>query len=161
MHFPRIVRLDESDTRVYEKLAVPGEWAVPGSFIFLNADLESLSGKSLLAFRHGFLGTGSFGWSTLVMVDSISDAEYQSVVDSMVVRFLKQSGSSDRAAALAAVQEEMEFAASICQHELHTLLSIERTIEGDTFVENFRVVSPPNAIDHSTMKLWAIEEDPN
>ncbi len=159
MRFPRIVRLDDSDSRVYENLAVPGEWAVPGSFVFLDVDPDSLSGKRLEAFRHGFLGTGSFGWGTLVMVDGISDEEYRAVIDGLVTRFMHQYAAPDRTVAQAAAQEEADFAASICNHEIHTLLALERNVEDGSIVESFRVVSPPNAIDHTAVKIWAVEED--
>ena len=59
MLFPRVVRLDESDERVYETAAAPGEWAVPGAFVFLEVDIDQASGKVREAFRHGFLGPGS------------------------------------------------------------------------------------------------------
>ncbi len=159
MRFPRIVRLDDSDSRVYENLAVPGEWAVPGSFVFLDVDPDSLSGKRLQAFRHGFLGTGSFGWSTLVMVDSISDEEYRAVIEGLVIRFMQHYAAPDRTVALAAAQEEADFAASICNHEIHTLLALERNVEDGSIVESFRVVRRPVAIDHSTVKLWTVEQD--
>lgn len=160
MHFPRIVRLDDSDSRVYENLAIPGEWAVPGSFVFQDVDLDSLSGKRLQAFRHGFLGTGSFGWSTLVMVDSISEEEHQAVIKGLVSRLMLQSTAPNWKVALATVQEEVDFAASICNHEIHTLLALERNIEAGSFVENFRVVRRPNTIEHSTVILWTAEDDP-
>jgi hypothetical protein len=160
MHFPRIVRLDDSDSRVYENLAIPGEWAVPGSFVFQDVDLDSLSGKRLQAFRHGFLGTRSFGWSTLVMIDSISDEEHQAMIKGLVSRLMEQSTAPNWKATLATVQEEVDFAASICNHEIHTLLSLERNIEAGSFVENFRVVRRPNTIEHSTVILWTAEDDP-
>lgn len=160
MLFPRIVRLDDSDTRVYENLAIPGEWAVPGTFVFLDVDPDSLSGKPLQAFRHGFLGTGSFGWSTLVMVDSISDVEYRAVIDELATRFMHQYAAPDRTVALAAAQEEADFAASLCNHDIHTLLALERNVENGSIVESFRVARLPNAIDHSTVILWAAEDGP-
>ncbi|MFQ5763830.1 MAG: DUF6505 family protein, partial [Rhodospirillales bacterium] len=68
MRFPRTIRLDESDRRVFERAAEPGEWAIPGTFVFADADPATLSGKARQAFAHGFLGLESFGWSTLVEV---------------------------------------------------------------------------------------------
>ena len=159
MRFPRIIRLDDSDTRVYEKLAVPGEWAVPGSFVFINADPDSLDARQQEAFRHGFLGTSSFGWGTLVMVDEIGDQEYEKVIEDLANHFMRHYGAPDREAALAAAREEAGFAASLCEHEINTLLAMERKIEGENVVESFRVVSPPNAIDHDSIRLWAIEDD--
>lgn len=159
MRFPRIVRLDDSDSRVYEKLAVPGEWAVPGSFVFVNVDPDSLSGKQQEAFCRGFLGTTSFGWGTLVMVDEIDDQEYQTVIERLADHFVRHYGAPDREAALAAAREEVGFAASLCDHEIHTLLALERKVEGDTIVENFRVVRPPSTIDHNGVKVWAVEDE--
>jgi Family of unknown function (DUF6505) len=159
MRFPRIIRLDDSDSRVYDKLAVPGEWAVPGSFMFIDIDPDSLNGGQRQAFSHGFLGTASFGWGTLVMVDEISEREYREVVECLADRFMRDYGAPDRESALAAAREEAEFAASLCEHEINTLLAMERSIEDASIVESFRVVSPPNAIDHTALKLWAVEED--
>jgi len=159
MRFPRLIRLDDSDSRVYEKLAVPGEWAVPGSFVFLNVDPDSLTGKQQQAFHHGFLGTTSFGWGTLVMVDEIDEREHQEVVERLADHFMRHYGAPDREAALAAAREEADFAASLCSHELHTLLAMERDVEDECIVESFRVVRPPDASDHSSVKIWGVEND--
>src|ERR687894_35551 len=63
---PRTLRLDPSDTVVFERAAEPGEWAVPGGFAFWDEDPAALTGRRRQEFRAGFLGLGSFGWSTLV-----------------------------------------------------------------------------------------------
>ena len=42
----RTIRLDPSDTFVFERAAEPGEWAVPGAFAFAHADLTAVEGKS-------------------------------------------------------------------------------------------------------------------
>ena len=159
MRFPLIIRLDDSDSRVYEKLAVPGEWAVPGSFVFIDSDPDSLNSSQQEAFRHGFLGTSSFGWGTLVMVDEISDQEYEKVVERLATHFMQHYGAPDREAALTAAREEAGFAASLCDHNINTLLAMERKVEDASIIESFRVVSPPNAIDHTAVKIWAVEED--
>jgi len=159
MRFPRLIRLDDSDSRIYEKLAVPGEWAVPGSFVFLNVDPDALSGKQQQAFHHGFLGTTSFGWGTLVMVDEIDEHEHQAVVERLADYLMRHYGAPNREAAVAAAREEADFAASLCSHEIHTLLAMERDVEDECIVESFRVVRPPDASDHSSVKIWGIEND--
>ena len=53
---PRTLRLDASDTFVFERAAEPGEWAVTGSFMFLDRDPTALTGKARAAFRSGFVG---------------------------------------------------------------------------------------------------------
>ena len=46
---PRTIRLDPSDTFVFERAAEPGEWAVTGSFLFLDQDVTALAGKARAA----------------------------------------------------------------------------------------------------------------
>jgi len=159
MRFPRVIRLDDSDSQVYENTAVPGEWAVPGSFVFMNVDPGALAGKPKQAFLHGFLGTESFGWATLVTVAEISDDEYQSVIESLASHFMQNTGAPDRSAALKAAREEASFAASLCEHAVHTLLTLERKVEDESIVENFRVVRLPDASDHAAMKLWTVDDN--
>ena len=158
MKFPRAVRLDESDAHVYTNAAVPGEWAVPGSFAFVDKDPAELTGKELQAFGHGFLGVQSLGWSTLVQVAEIAEQEYQQVIDRLAGHFVERYGAPDLATALPAAREEASFAASICEHELYTLLMLERESGEEGIVERFRVVRL-NAADHSNIKLWQLVEE--
>jgi hypothetical protein len=46
---------------VFERPAEPGEWAVPGSFLFWDADIPNLAGKRRAAFRAGFSACGRSG----------------------------------------------------------------------------------------------------
>lgn len=158
MKFPRAVRLDESDTQVYANPAMPGEWAVPGSFAFVDKDPRQLAGKELQAFGHAFLGVQSFGWSTLVEVAEIAEHEYQQVIDRLAGHFVERYGAPDFATALPAAREEASFAASICEHELHTLLMLERESGEEGIVERFKIVRL-NAADHTNIKLWELVEE--
>jgi len=159
MLFPRIVRLDDSDERIYETAAAAGEWAVPGAFAFLDIDIEQANGKTREAFRHGFLGTDSFGWSTLVHVDEITFAEYTAVVEKLAQHFVQRYNAPNIDAARLIAQEEATFAASICDHARHTLLAVDRAIGEEGIEENFRVIRPPSGLDHEKIKLWKIVED--
>ena len=49
----RTIRLDPSDTFVFENAAEPGEWAVTGAFLFADVDPATLQGKERSAFRSG------------------------------------------------------------------------------------------------------------
>ena len=158
MKFLRTIRLDDSDVQVYERAAEPGEWAVPGSFAFLEMDPEEMSGKTLQAFQHGFLGTQSFGWSTVVEIAEISDDEYQQVVDRLAAHLMSDYGAPHIAAALPVAGEEAEYASLICEHELHTLLAIQREF-GDEGIEESLKVIRPNAASHEGLKIWGVEED--
>src|SRR3982750_1536840 len=75
LKLPRTIRLDPSDAFVFERAAEPGEWAVTGSFLFFDQDVTALAGKGRAAFRAGFVGVESLGFSTLVMVAEASEAE--------------------------------------------------------------------------------------
>ncbi len=158
MKFLRAIRLDNSDSEVYELASEPGEWAVPGSFEFLDMDPQSLQGKQLQAFKSGFLGTRSFGWTTLVEIAEIDDDEYQQVIDRLAVHFLEHHGAPHIAAALPAAGDEAHYASTVCEYPLATLLAIEREFGEEGVVESLKVIKP-NAGDHSDMKLWAIEKD--
>ncbi len=158
MKFLRAIRLDDSDTEVYAQASEPGEWAVPGSFEFLDMDPQSLQGKQLQAFKSCFLGTRSFGWTTLVEIAEIDDDEYQQVIDRLAVHFLEHHGAPHIAAALPAAGDEAHYASTVCEYPLATLLAIEREFGEEGVVESLKVIKP-NAGDHSDMKLWAIEKD--
>lgn len=159
MLFPRVVRLDESDVRVYDVAARPGEWAVPGAFAFLDVDTTKLTGKAQQAFRSGFMGTESFGWSTLVRIDEISVFDYLAVIERLAAHFVEKYGAPSVEAARAAAQDEADFAASVCNHPPHTLLALERVVGVEGIEESFRVVQPPSGLDHERVKLWKMEDD--
>ena len=100
MKFPRTIQLDRSDSQVYERSALPGEWAVPGSFAFLDMDRGEMTSKQRQAFGRGFLGTESFGWSTLVEVAEIDAVEYDAVVQRLANHFVASCGAPNLDAAL-------------------------------------------------------------
>src|SRR5262249_57652281 len=76
----RTMRLDPSDAFVFEHAADPGEWAVSGAFMFADADPDALAGKSRAAFRGGFLGVASLGWSTLVQIVEATQEDRERLV---------------------------------------------------------------------------------
>ena len=154
MKFLRTIRLDGSDPEVYEPAAEPGEWAVPGSFSFLADDPGSLSGKRLQAFRSGFLGTRTFGWSSLVEISEIDDDAYQQVIDALARHFMDEHGAPHIAAALPVAADEADYAVTICDHPLHTILTIERDFGDDGLIESLKVVRAADGSDHTNIKLW-------
>ncbi len=159
MLFPRAIRLDNSDESAFLVAAEPGEWAVPGTFEFYDTDPEQLTGKSAEAFTHGFLGVVSFGRTTLVEVAEISDAEHADVVQRLAEHFVTRYGAPDHEIAMPAALEEAEFALSICEHPVHTLLMIERELSGEGIREKFKVVKPLDASGHADIRLWGPGED--
>src|SRR3954452_21707004 len=81
LRFPRTIRLDPSDTFVFERAAAPGEWAVSGAFVFWNQDFDKLGQKQRVALRSGFLGIDSLGWSTLAVVTEATEAERLAMIE--------------------------------------------------------------------------------
>jgi hypothetical protein len=138
----RTIRLDPSDTFVFERAAEPGEWAVSGGFVFFGADPDILSGKARAAFRSGFLGVASLGWSTLVQIVEASERERAALVDALAQRLVERFGAPDVATARAAAEEEVAFAASLCDHPTDTLIAVHRVRENDAVRETFRTLRP-------------------
>ncbi|MET0633983.1 MAG: DUF6505 family protein [Xanthobacteraceae bacterium] len=156
MKLLRTIRLDPSDTFVFERAAEPGEWAVSGAFMFADADPDALDGKPRAAFRGGFLGVGSFGWSTLVQIVEASDDDRAAVVAMLARQFHERLGAPDLATARAAAEEEIAFAASLCDHPRDTLIAVRRTFEDGAIREAFRTLRPRG--DRKPMRAFSFLE---
>ena len=142
LKLPRTIRLDPSDTFVFERAAEPGEWAVSGAFVFWNQDPATLAQKQRVALRSGFLGIDSLGWSTLAIVTEATESERQTMVARLVEQLLEKFGAPDLDAARGAAEEEVAFAASLCDHPAQTLLAVQRSIEDGEIRERFRTLKP-------------------
>ena len=142
LKLPRTIRLDPSDTFVFERAAEPGEWAVSGAFVFWNQDPATLAQKQRVALRSGFLGIDSLGWSTLAIVTEATESERQTMVARLVEQLLEKFGAPDLDAARGAAEEEVAFAASLCDHPVQTLLAVQRSIEDGEIRERFRTLKP-------------------
>jgi uncharacterized protein DUF6505 len=138
----RTIRLDPSDTFVFDNAAEPGEWAVSGAFVFWNTDAAKLGGKARSAFRGAFLGVESLGWSTLVQIVEASEADRAAVVERLAQQLLAHFGAPDIAAARVAAEEEVAFAASLCGHPADTLIAVHRSCEDGEVREAFRTLHP-------------------
>lgn len=140
MKLLRTIRLDPSDTFVFERAAEPGEWAVSGAFAFWNAEVAELEGKARAAFRAGFLGIESLGWSTLVQIVEASEKDRAAAVDALTHGLLTAFGAPDLDAARAAAEEEIAFASSLCAHPVDTLIAVHRMCEKGEVREAFRTL---------------------
>jgi hypothetical protein len=152
----RTIRLDPSDTFVFERAADPGEWAVSGAFMFADADPEALEGKLRAAFRGGFLGVQSFGWSTLVQIVDASEQDHAEVLEALARQMHERLGAPDIAAARAAAEEEVAFAASLCDHPRDMLIAVRRTFEDGSIREAFRTLRPRG--DRKPMRAFSFVE---
>jgi hypothetical protein len=138
----RTIRLDVSDTFVFEKAAEPGEWAVSGAFVFWNSDVSVLEGKARSAFRGGFLGVASLGWSTLAQIVEASDDDRAHLVDALAQQLVDSFGAPTLAQARAAAEEEVAFAESLCSQPQDTLVAVHRSYEDGDVRETFRTLRP-------------------
>lgn len=141
---PRTIRLDASDAVIFAPAAEPGEWALPGTFLYIGRDPESLTRKEQIAFRSGFLGVGSFGHSTLAVVSEASAQERDAMIDALAAQFVSHLGAPDIATARPAAEEEVALAEDICRgHDVNTLIALHRTRDGDGAIrEQFRTLKP-------------------
>jgi Family of unknown function (DUF6505) len=142
MKLLRTIRLDASDTFVFENAAEPGEWAVSGAFAFWNRDAASLEGKARSAFRSGFLGVSTLGWSTLVQIVAANDEDRREVVDTLARQLVSKFGAPTIDRALAAAEEEVAFAESLCAQPQDTLVAVHRAFEDGAVKESFRTLRP-------------------
>ncbi len=143
LRLPRAIRLDPSDTFVFERAAEPGEWVVSGAFVFWDCDdPQTLGPKQRTALRSGLLGIDSLGWSTLAIVTEATDADRQGAVERLAGQLLKEFGAPDMDAARHKAEEEVAFAASLCDHPPQTLLAVQRSMDGGEIRERFRTLKP-------------------
>ena len=157
---PRTLRLDPSDTVVFDRAAEPGEWEVPGGLAFWDEDPAALAGRRRQEFRAGFLGLGSFGWSTLVEVAEAGPAERAAALEILAAHILAAYGAPGPDAARAAAEEEIAFAESLCGHPPGTVLALTRAVEDGAVRERFRTLhrreGPP--ADRSRLPVFGVVE---
>jgi hypothetical protein len=138
----RTIRLDPSDALVFRRAAEPGEWAVPGGFVFLDVDPATLAGKERVAFRSGFLGIATLGWSTLAQIVDATEADRTAAVESLAQQLVTRFGAPDLAAARSAAEEELAFTASLTDHAPGTLIAMQRALVDGEIRETFRTLRP-------------------
>jgi hypothetical protein len=138
----RTVQLDSSDSFVFEHAAAPGEWAVSGAFAFLRRDISALQGRARAAFRAGFLGLSSLGRSTLVQIVDATVQDRAAALDLLAAQLGERFGAPDLASARTAAEEEIAFAASLCDHAAGVVIAVTRTFEGGSIHESFRSLRP-------------------
>lgn len=143
MKFLRVVHLDGSDRRIYDRVAEAGEWAVPGTFALWDLNPETLAGPALQAFGHGFLGTASLGWASLVSVAEMGPEERERVVERLTGHLVRGFGAPDAEAARPVAEDEVDLTAGLCEHPPGTVIAVDREVTEEGIVESFRVVRHP------------------
>jgi hypothetical protein len=152
----RTIRLDDSDTFLFETAAEAGEWAVSGAFAFAHLDPATLEGKARAAFRAGFLGIDSFGWSTLVHIVEASREDRAAAVATLARQLVARFGAPDLATALPAAEEEIAFAASLADHPTGMLAAVSRSHEAGAVRETFRALPP--SVEPAPLRIFDVHE---
>lgn len=158
MKLPRTIRLDPSDARVFDVAAEPGEWAVTGTFSFVDAVPADMDNKAQLAFKSGWLGLSSLGRSTFVQVSVAPEDEVETATRALAAHLFEDYGAPDMLMASTAAKSEVAYAASLCDHPAGTLLAIEREMTDDGVTERIRVM-PRSDEDGGHAQIWSLSEE--
>lgn len=161
MKLLRTIALDPSDTFVFDVAAEPGDWAVSGAFRFYDRDPAGLTGKDRSAFRSGFLGVQSWGWSTLVQIVPATEDDRRKLVELLAKQLVDRFGAPDPATAGVAAEEEVAFAESLCTHPVSTLIAVHRSAADGNVRESFRRLKLRERSGHSrAFSFMEVEDDP-
>ena len=154
----RAIALDPSDTFVFDAAAEPGEWAVSGAFRFCDRDPAKLQGKERAAFRGGFLGVQSWGWSTLAQIVPATEDDYRSLVDLLARQLVDRFGAPDPATARTAAEEEVAFAQLLCTHPISSLVAVHRSARDGEVRESFRRLQLREGHGHAHSRAFSFME---
>ena len=158
MKLLRVIRFDNSDDHVFERVGQVDEWAISGGFEFADIEAADLVGKTRQAFANGFLGLPSFGRSTFAVVAEIEEDELEAVRHQLAAHFVERYGAPDLDAALAAARDELGFVAELCAAQpINTVFTVRRTLDDGGIREEFREIAPPSEPRHT--RIWEVVED--
>jgi len=77
-----------------------------------------------------------------VQIVEATQEDRDRLVDALARQLHERLGAPDFAAARAAAEEEVAFAASLCDHPRDTLIAVRRTFEDGAIREAFRTLHP-------------------
>lgn len=158
MKLPRAVRFDDSDSRVFERAAEDGEWAVPGGFEFANDSADTLVGKRRQAFANGFLGLAGFGRTTFVAVASADTAVRERLVGALAAHFVDRYGAPSLEAARPVAEQEIAFAVELCaEYAVGTTLTVSRELGDGGVRESFRRVA--TEAPGAAQSIWSMFDE--
>ena len=133
MKFPKAVRLDDTDSRVFgaEGAATEDEWVVSGGYA---ASGPAAGERGPLTHRDNtFIGVASHGRCSIAGVCEIDATAYQALIEQLARHFLDDLGAPSPAAARAAAEEECAYTADLCEGfspEVWITVRREQTAEG-------------------------------
>jgi hypothetical protein len=156
----RTIRFDDSDGRVFDLAAEPGEWAVSGAFQFGPIDPADMIGKVKQAFANGFLGISSFGRSTFATVGEASERDIAEIERRLAEHFVARYGAPSLEAAFPVADDEIKFVLDLCRDvPINTVFAVRRFYDDKGRIrEEFRKISlPAGAPQHA--RIWTAEPD--
>ena len=158
MKLAKSIKFDKSDSLVFERNSIEGDWAIPGGFIFSFLKEEDIVGKVKQAFSNGFFCLPSFGFSTFVCVASFSEKDFDEAINTLGNYMLLNYNAPSELEAMRVAKNELIFMSDICKnHELGSLLSINRIITNQGIKEEFRKISKPDSC--AEQKIWSLVDD--
>ena len=154
MHLAKTMRLDISDKKIFSNPAEPGEWAITGTFSYVNVDYGGLNSKGKIAYKSGWLGLGSFGRSTLVCVTVINKFEIQQLIHKLAEYIFREFKAPNMLDALDAARHEVSDMSVLCDHPTGTLLAIGREFDDIGIKEQVGKIQNSNDENHT--RIWEI-----
>jgi hypothetical protein len=146
MQLARAIHFDESDQNVFHSPARTGEWCLSGGFEFSNWGEADLTGKARQAFANGWLGLETFGRVTFVAVTQITEAEKETLAQSLAQHFVNIYGAPSVEAAMNTALEEIAHMQDLCDgHTPNTLVTVQRDLTSAGVKESFRTIEPQAA----------------
>ena len=142
MKLLRTIRLDPSDTFVFEKAAEPGEWAVSGAFVFWNRDPAALEGKARSASAAAFSASPRSAGRRWCRSSRRAKTIGWPSIDTLAQQLVAHFGAPTIADARAAAEEEVAFAESLCSQPQDTLVAVHRSFDDGEVRETFRTLRP-------------------
>src|SRR5262249_53229131 len=94
--------------------------------------------KDRSAFRSGFLGVRSWGWSTLAQIVPATEDDRRTLVELLAGQLIERFGAPDLATARLVAEEEVAFAQSLCTHPISALIAVHRSASDGEVRESFR-----------------------
>jgi hypothetical protein len=151
MKLLKTLRLDPSDTLIFPSAATD-EWAVIGTFAFWETPVEMMTGKQRQAFRAGFMGVKSGGFSTLV---SVEEGDYDEALDALTTLIQLNYSAPSRETAREAAVQELEAAIALADHPVGTRIAMHRTFESGAYKEIFRTLTQAQATGEDSLHSHA------
>ncbi|VAV89445.1 hypothetical protein MNBD_ALPHA08-2536 [hydrothermal vent metagenome] len=155
----RTIRFDDTDENVFHSAAPQQEWAISSAFQFVDHQWEELDGKTRQAFNNGFLGLGSFGYSTFGCVANITNSAREDAEMVLAKYIYEKYGAPDLQAALDAAKEEISYTTELCGDvPENTVFAVKREFSMDGRIkESFHKV---DAEEQGSLhaKIWTVED---